>query len=67
MPNGTLPVAFGIWQIRICVNFTPSNEHSIQKSSSLRLSLYQTYFTLPSMAVVAQSEYPFTVTTLPRC
>lgn len=56
MPKGTLPVAAGIWQMRIWLNFTPSNEHSMQKSSARRLSLYHTLFMSAPISVVAQSE-----------
>ena len=56
MPKRMASVAAYIWHTRIWLKFTPSVEHSMQKSSSRREKRYHMVFTRADMAVVAQSE-----------
>lgn len=58
MPKRIVSVAFARWHTRICENVTPSNEHSMRKSSLRRLSRYHTEWMAAEISVVAQSEKP---------
>ena len=53
--------------LNILIDFLAKREYSMRKSSFRRLNLYQMDFIELLITVVAQSEYPLLVTTLPKC